>query len=243
MKTLVTYLDESGKAEDPNHRCITVAGFRADAETWLGFEQRWLEILGRHGASYFHCREAAHRVGHYRGWSPDKVSALYFELIDAICETVDLAVACVVDISAHRDIFCGEQRASSVADPYHLALRTCISHIVGCGLPEEQRLVFIVDQIDQHAIALDLFDQTTGQLPDFEGVDAPLRFQNSRNTPALQAADVLAWETNLRAERFLADSNRSRKSFEAICLRIPFIDHFRGRDDLVALRNACSVSG
>jgi hypothetical protein len=56
------YFDNSGDAEDPQHRVVTVGGFIATERQWADFEIRWKANLLKYSLPYLHMKEFSHFI-------------------------------------------------------------------------------------------------------------------------------------------------------------------------------------
>jgi hypothetical protein len=56
------YFDNSGDAEDRQHRVLTIGGFLAEEDQWSDFENRWQANLNKYRLPYLHMKEFAHLI-------------------------------------------------------------------------------------------------------------------------------------------------------------------------------------
>ena len=57
------FFDNSGDAEDPQHKVLTVGGFFANESQWAKFEDSWKTNLSAYQVPYLHMKEFAHFLG------------------------------------------------------------------------------------------------------------------------------------------------------------------------------------
>ena len=124
------YFDASGSEEDqPN---LAVAGFISNAESWMEFEDRWLERLHRDDLAYFHTSEFNSSQGQFvEGWKDNEVrrTRLIVDLVQIIKETANRKVGMVVLNKNVQAGFSEEQRLRWHIRSYSLAGRTCAARV------------------------------------------------------------------------------------------------------------------
>lgn len=199
---------------------VTLAGFAADDSMWAEFDVNWKRILAdnrnRPSAAYLHMKEAAHLEGEFsirNGWNLKKVSFLINDLLMYLGSMDKLRFhefACTIDLSAQAKI---ENEGIELEDPITRCNRLC---------PEAVLQWYFVKYPDKviHS-AYFFFDRD-------EPFEEPFRKKWSseidtkldrnfvphdiiwsiiksvtsaitREQPALQAADLLAWASNRAA--------------------------------------------
>lgn len=62
MLSLKTYLDDSGKSDDPAESITCIAGAISPLQAWEELESEWKEILRQYDVPYLHMKEYAHSV-------------------------------------------------------------------------------------------------------------------------------------------------------------------------------------
>ena len=73
------YFDNSGDADDPQHKLLTVGGFLASEKQWAVFETRWQANLDKYKLPYLHMKEFAHFIPPFdifRDNEPERISFL-----------------------------------------------------------------------------------------------------------------------------------------------------------------------
>jgi Protein of unknown function (DUF3800) len=105
---LIAYADDSNRGRTKS--AYVLAGFLAKTESWLAFGHAWKAVLDLPPAiSYFKSREAAFRIGQFRGWSVDDVGTRINQLVALITdETFGIRRVCIsVPIKHYTRIFKG----------------------------------------------------------------------------------------------------------------------------------------
>ncbi len=223
MTMLTAFLDESGSADDPQAVSFSIAGYVAPAEEWEHFQERWQDVLGRpqYAAEYFHCREAMHRRGVFKGWPRGRIDELYRHLLAILKTYASRGVASAVQLNSFRKLVTGHA-LQKIDSPYSLCLQSCMLLIQKLVLAEfgEDRIILIIDRNEKfrHEV-VELFEKVKER---GEIAGDPLRidridFRSAGKTPGLQAADVLAWETNKYMTETTKKTGRPlRKSLESL---------------------------
>lgn len=104
---LKVYFDGSGKEEDPQTKFVTIAGFAGEEEVWSYFDQEWNGILSDRGnPPYMHMADAIQHKRNFESWDADKTDFLIQGLIGLLQEvTVGqkkfCGFSCTVDLAAH----------------------------------------------------------------------------------------------------------------------------------------------
>jgi hypothetical protein len=203
MSALKGYFDESGDDSDPQHSALSVAGYLGPAEGWSAFDAEWRGVLRKFDVPYLHMRELQNRRGAFKSWAKgnpeaDARAASFFgELAGVIGRAKLEAFGAVVVLS---DLI--RFNAGTGADVDAKALG-----IYACALGARERhssaaMEFVLDRMEEgHAkvdlarryTETDLYYPSVRDCPEFRVMpkDDP---NGSQNTPALQAADALAWE-------------------------------------------------
>jgi hypothetical protein len=199
---LDVYIDDSGSGDPP---VFVLAGFIAEAESWATFTDEWKEELSRNPAiAYFKMKEANSLTGEFDGVSSlardHKISRLA-----GLCEKhLAAEVACVMRHSEFAAEF-HRRYAPRMDDPYILAMMGIYAkvfdwlHAVG---RKSERVNFIFDrQLEKEAIIREMFAEFA-KMPGRElepvGLPPTPNFEDDKETPALQAADLLAWHIRRR---------------------------------------------
>ena len=201
---LKVYFDGSGKAEDPRTKFVTIAGFAGEEEVWSYFDQEWNGILSDRGnPKYMHMADAIQHKHNFDAWDADKTDFLIQGLIGLLQEvTVGknkfCGFRCTVDLAAHA-----KWRTMNRIPP---VAQLCANLSFG------QIMMWYGSFPDRIILPFDLFfdrgdpflnvlvqqwnnKETRSAHPWWKLVKA-IEHAEMQTTPALQAADMLAWSHN-----------------------------------------------
>ncbi|MGO9642964.1 MAG: hypothetical protein ACLP1Y_16845 [Candidatus Acidiferrales bacterium] len=199
---------------------MTLAGFAAEDSLWADFDINWRRILGdnrkRPKAAYLHMREAVHCKGefsHHNGWNLSKVQSLLLDLLQYL-KTVDKQrfrqFSCTIDLEAQKKL---QQEGLDLEDPIDRCNRLCPEMVLNWYMAKHPALIihsahyfFDLDEpFEERFKAKWVAEKNRNILLSFEpqhfiwslvkSVTASLM----RDTPPLQAADLLAWSSNRSA--------------------------------------------
>jgi hypothetical protein len=214
------YFDESG-IHDQAKVCL-VAGFYGKQRSWRDFENRWNAVIASYPelagegfhAKRFYARNEGKRLGRYKDWTDEKAESFLERLVICITssrEIFPIAYAVVVDDFLalplqSRQWLTGakfEKNTGRVISggcpnkPYYLPFIFCVlkSTEKSATAPEEKLHVFVGIDRTFHGYASSLYqfllidDRLSESLRSKLGTLAnPL----AKNTPGLQAADLIA---------------------------------------------------
>jgi Protein of unknown function (DUF3800) len=194
--TLSAYFDESGDPGDPGVIAFAMGGCIAGGEEWLTFDSKWSRILGEEGVSWFHMVDFEHperkHGNEFFGWSDTRRHGLLNRLLDIINEHVTC-------------IGTGQRLPSprrSIEDYYYSHYRTCVTRPALFAHKEPVNFVFArhptitgkeprrKEFSDYH----DLVVRAYSERPRWEGRLGSVVVDDARRIPALQAADIVAYE-------------------------------------------------
>jgi hypothetical protein len=191
------YFDDSQSPGD----IWTVAGYVGYVNQWDYFEQLWTEALGRHEVPYFHMKEMASPSGPFAKWLPpqdhvDEVAAFFKDLVAAINRSGLYMVCSSVWL---KDLERFNQETGIGLEPYPLAAHACLAMIA--EKYDRIPITAVFDRIEKVesklATARAYLASETFVYPELcdhiasTWLPAPTTAQN---VPALQAADLIAWE-------------------------------------------------
>lgn len=173
---------------------FSMVAYVADHRVWREFDIEWRAALTKHGAPYLHMREFAHFRGAFKGWSEERRQALMHDLLLAITarDLQALGVALRVDDFDRLPV--------KARDGYVGPYLVCFYELIwGLGLKSTRALPFepvdfVYSRQDEfrkmmrrawaHAKEAESYGRRLGVL----------EFQDMRDVPGLQAADLLGWE-------------------------------------------------
>jgi hypothetical protein len=206
---LLGYFDESGDSRDAQHGALAMAGYVGLRSAWAAFEHGWLATMSEFNVPYLHMRELTKRVGAFAAWTKgdphveERVGALLGRLARVI-GTAQLKGFGATIVLRDVDRFNAEKGLR--LDPKALAIFACALEVRQVFPVETVEL--LVDRMDrgeqlvEMARKYGLTDSYYIALKNFPSFRVLPKggAQGSRNTPGLQAADFLAWETRKNYE-------------------------------------------
>jgi hypothetical protein len=208
------YIDECGINQE--HRICVVGGYFAEQGVWRAFENRWNEVLERYGTRKrgFHSYEfwnrddSGRRKKHYAVWTEQRAEDYLNELVMCIQnhEIFPVATGLVVrewqrlDVNSRRWLTGGNFTGRKWTRPgapnrhYFLPFQMCIFDVPKRVPSQTVHYFFGVDKKTAAGHALEMY-RSFLTMPELAcrhqlgNIDFPL----SRNTPGLQAADLLVF--------------------------------------------------
>lgn len=181
------YLDESGSPDST--KAVSVAGFVATTQQWAMFNENWKAALNHFGVSALHMRDYSHSLREFETWRGDKRKREQFlaRLINIITTRVRHSFASGVLMDDFRQVN-QKFKLEEFIKPYALAGRTCVADIAKWA--------------KKYGVAEDLIAYVFEDGAQDRG-DLIYRLKNDgksnfsfapKSHPALQAADLLAYE-------------------------------------------------
>ena len=243
----VLYLDETGHELDRNKLHVGVAGLMAPTESWITFDTRWAAILEQFSVQEpFHMMDFASQKGVYKNWPErarrDLLGALV-ELIVGIAHVKPIGI--VVCMQALNDM--QESERLRLESPYFLALQHCIRNSVFDSIAEA-KTDLIPPKID-----IVLAENTgysgkgTALWNEMREVDAlgvtgmfmdSIRIGTPEREPALQAADLIAYETGKFFNYTLPHQKEPRWPYKQISLLSSSSFKHLGKEELYSSLHA-----
>lgn len=189
---LIGYFDESGHSSGTDF--FALAAFVSDDLEWTRFDKQWQSALKQNGAPYLHMREFAHFRGPFEGWTEKKRHSLLGQCVAAINSIHAIAVGAAMSVEDFKTLDHNGQ--SRLQDPFF----SCFQEVVrGVALnasfePEGYLANLIFSQQDEFRPKAMKLWNAMRQDSDVRTRIGSLVFRNMRDVPALQAADLLAYE-------------------------------------------------
>ncbi len=262
MAVITFYGDDSA---DMKERLFAVAGYVSTADEWDEFSREWLSVI--HDSCWpteiteFHATDCENQRGEFETWCKRDCTALVTRLVDVIVNPKYASlqgVGCAVmveDLSSDPDSAKSSER---VRVGYLMCAQMMFLLVGGSALSRahEELIEFTFD--DRPGVrgrATKLFELLQNP-PDRRLVPALMGrlenpiFRSSKTSPPLQAADLLAYETQKHAFNRRYDPRPTRRSLERMIegrkhrgahITRDFIDEIQRRDkareDLSTLRH------
>jgi hypothetical protein len=188
MATFTAYFDASGSPSDPGTPVLAVAGFISTDEQWIYFERNWKEVCDHFGVSALHMRDFAHSKKEFKNWLGDTERRNRFmeRLISVIRTRVRNSFASVVVLKDYAEM--SNSYRGFRMTPYTLNASTCVDKV--------KRWAKRNNINDSIAYVFEDGDADQGEF-----AQQAMRYLNinpiflaKSETPAFQAADLLAYE-------------------------------------------------
>jgi hypothetical protein len=200
------FFDGSLTTATDGHSWLTLAGYVAGDSFWAAFNRSWkCEVLDKRlpHAPYLHMCELISGIGPYEGWGWDRRNTLVTDAnmyLQSLAKKAFCAIVCGIDVSA-RDTLVKEGRKIETA-PY-ICGHCCIAQAFNWHYetwPEQLEIGYVYfDRGEQfmHPFRQRWLRESKSQkiviTNTFWGGIAEVEALDSKVTPALQAADFIAW--------------------------------------------------
>ena len=200
MAVVRAYFDNSGKPEDPNVDWVALAGYLAPEDSWTEFDKAWPEALG--DKPYLHMGELIHSKGPFKGMSREDKELLLNRVATALMKLGDkfkmYGVACAAHKHAHA---AAQQKNPKILSIAEACGEICFWHIFErFGTDEDLAVQVFYDRGEQQFYRKILADWENKKKQTRDKVLSKLKVKpapvsDSKDFPAMQAADFLAWYT------------------------------------------------
>lgn len=219
---LQVFLDESGKNDD----CCVVAGYMGSEKRWTSLSRRWSKVIKDAGVSEFHAKKFWAGFGEFKGWSEDARQDFAGRLLTIIEETDIYPVAAAVYLKKWEELPLIERRfltgasfrgrklitTGKPSEKLFLPAHHCFLHpLTYCKAG--MKTIFVFDNDAQNrGWACDLYfylrtKVVSEQQKNMMGRE--LMPEHSIHSPAIQAADLLAWEVHRYAKEAIKNPKAS----------------------------------
>jgi hypothetical protein len=216
---LTVCFDGSGK-DHGDHRIMVVAGFASFAKLWEDFTIKWNKRLQEDGLPYFHAKEFAHSKEVFAdGWKGDELRRrkLSSDLMSIIWEFGLRKFGCILILKDFKHATAKRKNTDPnwpVIDAYAMAAMRAVEsfhhYAKGEGITHNVRYVF--EKGDPEHSLRKIFEGFGYLPPDFFWAKPHTDNKGFSYEPfvGLQAADWLAYEYFLDAQRILYSTHRDR---------------------------------
>jgi hypothetical protein len=196
---LEAYFDES---ESEGKKVFVLAGWAAPAETWREFEVAWKATLDAFGLRCFHSVDSAHRKREFAGWATERQRNLMNALVGALESRPMLGLSLRINLEDYDRLT--KVHGPRWHRPYFLALwhcTVCVAEIARHFGEPDTTFVFAHQpewsgRVPGHYGRMKDLNELYGT-----GSYGALRIDMPAQTPGLQAADLLAYESVLQEYR------------------------------------------
>jgi hypothetical protein len=239
------YYDES---EDGTS--FSVAGFTAPGKTWLHLGWEWESLLEAWNLKYFKASECESGLGEFAQYRDDpknlksdlkphernKLRDAKTQFVDVICKHTDElhGVGAVTSIEDFNRITSENvtARLLYMENPYYVCLQGALITATvpmakaNASRPKHDQLYFapVFDSHEQYSeIARIAYRKFRAKNPISSTVLLPVRYEDDKTTPALQVADMLAYEVRKELTKQIKSPERDTRT--PLLRLIPAIDH------------------
>jgi Protein of unknown function (DUF3800) len=216
------FLDESGT--HAGSKIIALAGYVISAEALPRLQHSWLNALEGHSLEELHMKDFVPPHGKHSQWNEEKKRGLLKTLIGLIHEHSLVGIGAAVEIDefiATTQAFAHSKSPDIVESPYEWCFRHCATQ-AAAWVDKAERPGLISYTLDEgcstrgRIYAHHELSREDRSLRDKYRL-GPMSFADSKRNPALQCADLLAYEMYKEADRQLSGAARpSRGSFLAL---------------------------
>jgi hypothetical protein len=199
---ITAYFDES--QDGVQSHVFALAGWTAWNVEWGMFERKWNSVLAVHQVPELHMREYESSWGSFKGWEPDRKIPLLSALIDTFEQSAAPPSSGPVGFWSAVPLKDYERYVEGRPlkwedDPAFLCFLYCLKRILPftIGTPDEVQIDFVFDQkpeLEQRMRAIFWQVQQLRDFAEFRHRFGTLQFASRRDSAALQAADLLAYE-------------------------------------------------
>jgi hypothetical protein len=139
-------------------------------------------------------REFAHRVGVFQGWTEEQRRALLGRCVKAVNSIPAVAVGAAVSIADFNAL--DSEARSALRDPFFCCFQEVVRGVALNALfePANSRVRMVFSQQDQFGASAQQLWSVMAATIDVGRHMGSLEFASMREVPALQAADLLAYE-------------------------------------------------
>ena len=189
---MIGYLDESGHFSGTDF--FALAAFVSDDLEWARFDKQWQSALEKNGAPYLHMREFAHFRGPFREWTEKKRRSLLGQCVAAINSVHAIAVGAAMSVEDFRTL--DHEGQSRMQDPFFCCFQEVVRGVAlnAAFETEDYQANMIFSQQDEFRPKVMKLWNAMRQNSDVRTRMGSLVFRDMRDVPALQAADLLAYE-------------------------------------------------
>jgi uncharacterized protein DUF3800 len=211
---LTAYYDESGThAESP---ATVLAGFVGDTNDWVDFEIEWAKVLKAHKITHVRAKHLFHRQNQHKDWSWDQADELIAAILYLLQERKHMFASKTVLREDDYKMFYvagGPEKKERLDTRYGLCFRSLLHFI-----PEVQKLSgahsinFVLEDGHKNAgDALRVYQEIRNDKTfPWRDVLASFSLGQKQASPALQAADFLAYMSYLEVRDDIEDGNEGK---------------------------------
>jgi len=236
MVMLTCYFDGSGDKDSTN--VYSVAGYVSTVDRWIDFDKKWSALLKRHGLPYFHMKEFAPSVDHFKEWKGKEKERKRGAFLEQLVNITRKHVLHSFSVTLRMDLYDAANKFYPLKEKRVVPLLLCGGGCIAKALywrrnkgRAEEPIMFYFERDEKNWGILKQWANDHGypcesgpKLPDpSKPLDFPL-------TP-LQAADFVAWEQRkLYDDVVIQGKDRIRYSLKGLTTIPHQWDAFETRD-------------
>jgi hypothetical protein len=213
VAVLQVYMDESGTHD--GSATVTVAGYIGRPEAWRDWTEKWTRALG--SIQVYHAVDAQNLNGEFSDWNATQVADLVKKLLPIIAEAQIGGISVAMDLRILDAALNGRDDLRQLfGTPYVACLQWAMQGIlnIASDLRNAEPIAFIHENNDFHAQAYECFTWIKNNTSRGTNIIS-LTFGGKKDYPPLQAADILAYETNKRVRNVDAPERRPWAALKA----------------------------
>lgn len=229
MAMFVGYFDDSGSHKESG--VIVIGGFVATSRSWLQFDDQWNTVLEEFGIDMFRMSKWSNRAPPFKNWPESKRRECLNNLIEIIADRDIESVGVVLPVESYRKVL--SPPAQKFVKPYGFAAQFLIGEIA-TGMrdnsPSGSKIAYIFESGTPGVADIQQTFDLLLRRPDEKRTFylSTLTFADKRDTPPLQAADIIAYELYREGQR--PPTSAKRYPLRVLETRIPH-NWFMPNDD------------
>lgn len=190
------FMDESG-----THDCspiVVVAAYIGRSDVWEEWTRRWIEAIAP--IKVFHAVDAQNLTGEFKGWTSEEVAEIVIRALPIIRDSKIGAVSVGMDMRAFEEALEGrEDLRQEFPSPYAACFQAVVQTILDIAFQggNSENIAFVHEMNQFRTEAGDAFEWIKNNSARGKNCIS-LNFEDKSQYPPLQAADILAYETNKR---------------------------------------------
>lgn len=230
------YLDESGI--DDLSPYTVVAGLLLNRHNFISLEKEWQQMLGEMGVNVpIHMKEFCRPYGELAYLTDSQRYLLFANIAGIINSHKIYSIAGIIDQKQYREILKLNKRKEM--SPYGFCLLLCAyaNHIEARNNNRQHDIAYLLSEVSEHKGQIIDAHAEMKRMQKEESMPLHmsriLKFENPKNVPALQAADVIAW--GVRRQLVGGQFNQGFDFIENIIKDQHHVQHSWEEDDLQVL--------
>ncbi|HWA02650.1 MAG TPA: DUF3800 domain-containing protein [Rhizomicrobium sp.] len=212
------YFDESGSHEGSSILCV--AGYVIEKQNAQRLSEEWSAVLSEYDLPYFHMVDCAHGNGVFKGMSKPHRIMVAARMIGIIKRSAALGFAQSIDVKAYTEVIPPKLRLFGT--PYSFCARTVLDQI-GASFYKRNfkgKSAYFFEaghksRSEADRIICDLFENPLIDLVYKHGYVGH-SFVLKKESPPIQAADILAWHWATHVKRSEAGILEWRRDFKSL---------------------------